>query len=90
MSFSSMQQVAHARSLDWQQGHLVTSATLTPLFDHPVAPSLQADWALDRREREQQRAKQAHFRAMLDEQVRCQASASLSLMENATRSAIMT
>jgi hypothetical protein len=34
---------------------------------------LQADWALDRREREQQRAKQAHFRAMLDEQVRRQA-----------------
>ena len=33
---------------------------------------LQADWALDRREREQQRAKQVHFRAMLDEQVRRQ------------------
>lgn len=31
--------------------------------------SLQADWALDRQDREQQRAKRQQFRAMLDEQV---------------------
>jgi hypothetical protein len=30
---------------------------------------LQADWALDHRDREQQRAKRERFRAMLDEQV---------------------
>jgi hypothetical protein len=40
---------------------------------------LQADWALDRRDREQQRAKQAHFRAMLDEQVRRQTPTPLTL-----------
>jgi hypothetical protein len=51
---------------------LVTPGSLTALwFIGSVTSSLQADWALDRREREQQRAKREHFRSMLDEQARC-------------------